>query len=186
MIGSRMSSKLPFKRMPGSSMRRQLAARFTSRFGSRFAVFGSGWTGPSAHGPVPYAGQAEVYGRSAAVLGCNNLYAKYSFSDRLPIALQSGRPLIHEFVEGAQEVFGVDSGVRWFRSIEEALHLTEEILNNPEQALVQAERARLLAEDRFTTYDALGYMIRALNSKRRSCGGAGEIVDNPWIGRTNL
>jgi len=186
MICSLVTSRIPFKRMPGSSMRQRLAARFTSRFGSRFAVFGSGWSGPNAHGPVPYGEQAEAYGRSAVALGCNNLYAKYYFSDRLPIAMQAGRPMVHEFVEGAVEVFGIDSGVNWFRSVDEAVRLTEAVLGDPEGALRRAERAHLLAEDRFTTYHAMQYMICALSSKRSICPGVDGTTANPWITRDLL
>ena len=67
LMGGDYSSRIPFRSMPGSRERRSLVRRFEAEFGERFAVFGSGWRGPSAHGPMAFAGQADVYKRSRVV-----------------------------------------------------------------------------------------------------------------------
>ena len=61
------------------------------RFGSRFAIFGRGWTGPSAQGAVAYSDQSSAI-RSGWVSANWDHFArepKY-FSDRLPTSLATG------------------------------------------------------------------------------------------------
>lgn len=186
MIGSCIRRRLPLGTYPGNVVRRRLVSAFSKRYGSRFGVFGSGWSGPNAMGPVQFASQSEVYGRALVALGNNNLFAPYCFSNRLPIAMQSGRPLVYNTDEGYEEVFGADPGVHWFGSVDDALRLTDALLADPEAALADAEKARRLAEDRFTTYHSLGYMIRVLNAKRGAHDGAAEIIGNPWMDREYL
>lgn len=183
MIGGLARSRLPFKSMPGSIVRRRLVAAFSERFGSRFAVFGPGWTGKCARGPVPYAEQASVYGRAAVVLGCNNLSARYYFSDRLPIGMLSNRPVIHEYVEGYEEVLGVDSGVCWFRSPSEAVAAAARVLEGRGDALVSPGRALSIAQCSLKTYNALDYIIRVLHEPTE---GRGTPNCNPWIRRPIL
>lgn len=62
-----------------------------TRFGSRFAIFGRGWTGPSAQGTVAYSDQSSAI-RSGWVSANWDHFAlepKY-FSDRLPTSLATG------------------------------------------------------------------------------------------------
>jgi len=186
MIGSKVRSRVPFRTMGGAVERSKLVEAFTRQYGARFAVFGHGWAGPSAQGPVPFEQQADICGRAACVLGNNHLYARYYFSNRLPIAMQAGRPVVHARVEGYEEVFGRDSGVRWFTTIEEALEKAQGVVSNPSCTAADAEEARVLAESRFTTFHALSYMIRVLSSKRSAQTSAEGIVANPWIDRERL
>ncbi|TLM84549.1 hypothetical protein FDW83_07495 [Pseudarthrobacter sp. NamE2] len=61
------------------------------RFGDRLAIYGRGWTGVGAMGPVEFSKQHEVI-RSAWVSANWDHYAKEPnyFSNRLPISLASG------------------------------------------------------------------------------------------------
>jgi len=58
------------------------------RFGSRVAVFGKNWAGPSAKGPIPFDAQQDAI-RSAWVSANWDHYAREEsyFSNRLPISL---------------------------------------------------------------------------------------------------
>ncbi|MCZ7663145.1 MAG: hypothetical protein M5U22_09560 [Thermoleophilia bacterium] len=188
MIGNRISSRLPFKDMPGAILRRKLVRMFERRLGNRFAVFGHGWTGASAQGPVDYEKQAEAYGLGIASLGCNNWFTRYYFSDRLPIAMASARPSIYYQGEGYDEVFGSDAGVFWYRDLDTAWKQFLAVSADPDAALERAERARNIAVSGFTTYRTLIYMLDVLaaHADAETQGVAVRPVPNPWISRSTL
>ncbi|MBL8362423.1 MAG: hypothetical protein JNN18_18185 [Rubrivivax sp.] len=110
MIGNRVRSRLPWRRMPGAAERSELARRLARRHGPRFALWGHGWRGHAGwQGPVAYAEQQQVLrrGHVAAAWGHYDREAGY-FSDRLPIGLLSGVPQVVNRQPGYRELFGDD------------------------------------------------------------------------------
>ena len=188
LIGNCIRSRYPFKDMPGAVFRRRLVDTFARRLGRRFAVFGFGWTGPSARGPISYEQQAEVYGLAPCALGCSNWFTRYYFSDRLPIAMSTGRAVVHYRDAGFDEVFGADAGVFWYTEIDGAWQQVRRVLDDPAAADAAAQRAHDLATARFTTYDTLAYMVEVLaaHARARERGGSVNLVRNPWIERPTL
>jgi hypothetical protein len=187
LIGNKITSRLPFKDLPGNAFRRRLITYFERRLGRRFAIFGEGWTGPSAQGPLPFERQATAYGMAAAALGCNNWFTRYYFSNRLPISMSSARPVIHLKDDGYDEVFGRDPGVFWFHDVEEAWRQFHLVMDHYAEAQEAAQRAEALARQHFTTYHAVSYMVRVLGSLAASREGQRvSLVPNPWIGRERL
>lgn len=184
MVGNRIASRVPFKRMPGAMLRERLVRFFSTRLGDRFAVYGSGWTGPSARGVVAYDEQAEAYGSGMAALGCNNWFAKYYFSDRLPIAMSCGRPVIHYKDAGYDEVFGSSSGVYWFQDLQSAWARFQQVMESPTEARESALRGSDYAERHLTTYESLRYMVDVLEAKSHPAQTTS--VPNPWIERVRL
>jgi hypothetical protein len=178
MVANRVRSRVPFKSLPGTHMREQLVHMFEQRLGSRFRVYGRGWEGPSASGPIDFTQQRDVYSSARVVLGTNNCFAKYYFSDRLPIAMSCGRPVLHYRDEGFGEVFGDDSGVFWFKNAEEAWAAFEQASADDASTASRALAGRHLAERLLTTERALEYMLGVLShvNERR-----GVEVRNPWI-----
>ncbi len=82
---------------PGRNERLQAVRILNETFGNRFAVFGDGWPPSSSyHGPVNQRRVCQdVYWKSLACLSIshfNNI--DHYFSDRLLMALSSGRPVI--------------------------------------------------------------------------------------------
>ena len=187
LIGNNITSRLPLKEFPGNVFRRRLVAQFERRLGRRFAIFGEGWTGPSAQGPLPFDEQAMAYGAALAAVGCNNLFTRYYFSNRLPISMSSARPVIYLKDDGYDEVFGRDPGIFWFHEPEEAWREFRFVMDHYTEAQDAAERAQELARRRFTTYHAVVYMVRVLDSLAAGREGAHvPPVPNPWIGRERL
>lgn len=188
LIGNRISSRLPFKTMPGAVLRQVLVNYFQRRLGPRFAVFGRGWTGRSAQGPIPPENQGLAYASGLAALGCNNWFARYYFSDRLPIIMSSGRPAIHYCDQGYGEVFGADPGVYWFQSPEEAWRRFRDALDDSDAAERAVTRAHELATTRLTTYHVVAYMVAVLGAyaEARASRQPVRVVENPWLARDRL
>lgn len=184
MIGNRVSSRRPLGTMPGARQRVHLVRSFGRQFGSRFAVFGDGWSGRSAHGSVPYIDQTHTLARARVVLGNASIDAPLAFSDRLPIAMSSGVPVIHSAVEDSRLLFGQDAPVRFFSSTSDALEAAKDLLARSQRERDEIGlRARDFALEKLTILRGLEYMIHTLESKR----GAQERertstpVMNPWL-----
>jgi len=187
LVGNKITSRLPLKDFPGNVFRRRLVAHFERRLGTRFAIFGQGWTGPSAQGPLPFDEQATAYGTALAGLGCNNWFTRYYFSNRLPISMSSARPVIHFKDAGYDEVFGSDPGIYWFRDVEQAWRQFRFVMDHYTEAQDAAQCVQELARQRFTTYHAVAYMVRVLDSLAAGREGtASSVVQNPWIGKVRL
>lgn len=178
-IGNRVSSRVPFRTMPGARERVRLVRRFSREFGARFAVFGEGWSGASAHGGVPFEEQTRAYARGRVVLANANLNAPYSFSNRLPIAMSSGVPVVHSALRGSELLFGERPPLRFFRDEDHALATAKELLSLSQRELdAIGEIARGLALSRFSMRFALRYMVQALESVR---SGVVNAPRNPWL-----
>jgi hypothetical protein len=76
-------------------------------FGDRLAVYGRGWTGPSAKGPIDYSRQYEAISKGWISANWDHFAIEPSyFSDRLPISLAVGSIHATTFHEGYSEIFG--------------------------------------------------------------------------------
>ena len=188
MIGNRPTSRVPFKTMPGLRWRVELAGAFQVQLGRRFAIFGSGWRGQCAQGPIEFSQQGEAYRRARLGVGNNNLRAAYYFSDRLPIAMSCGAVMLHNFEPGLSDVLGAGNPVRLFRTTAEACRLVETLLTDDVDYSNEREAAREIALTRLTMTCAQGYMLDVLGSVRRSLVGSPDSreVPNPWLGRGQL
>ena len=189
MIGNRPTSRIPFKTMPGLRWRIELVKMFEAKLGPRFAVFGHGWRGACAQGPIEFTQQGAAYSTARFGVGNNNLRAAYYFSDRLPIAMSCGAVMLHNFEPGLSEALGAGNPVRLFRTTAEAWRIVEALLQ-ADDAVYQGERqaAREIALARLTMTHAQGYMLDVLGSVRQSRAGSPEaaIVVNPWLGGEQL
>jgi len=130
MIGSNIKSRNPLRpSMSGTKLRSKIVKYFYKKLGNKFAVYGNGWKGNFAKGPIDYAKQSEVYHKSKIAIRVNNYKGKYYFSDGLPIAMLSGIPLIHNYEEGYNELWSNNPGIKFFKSVDEAWEMTELLLN---------------------------------------------------------
>lgn len=121
-----------------------------------------------------------VYKRSRVVLGTNNLHARYYFSDRLPIAMAAGRPLVHGCEEGMDLVFPSDVSPWWFRTPDQAWSLVSKILSGRIETEERVDCARRFAESRLTFVTALRYMVDVLDvvGPRHT---RDKLPPNPWL-----
>jgi Glycosyl transferases group 1 len=135
MIGNRVTSRIPFKSMPGARRREGLVRRLERRYGRRFAVYGAGWSGPSAKGPCAFDEQARVYQRATVAVGVNNSTYPLVFSNRVPIAMACGIPLVYSANPRFAEVFPDQVRATFFSTADEALALIDGLLETPPSSL---------------------------------------------------
>lgn len=152
LVGNHVSSRIPFKTLPGARRRATLVRAFERRFGKRFAVYGDGWTGPSARGKCAFDLQQQLNTSSRIVIGVNNSTYPYVFSNRLPIALACGAPVLYGKNPGFDKVFGRQLAGRFFESIPDALALAEDMLASDDATLLAESTAnRSFFEKNLTT-----------------------------------
>jgi hypothetical protein len=164
MIGNRATSRIPFKRMPGARRREQLVRALERRYGARFALYGSGWTGPSARGSCRFDEQAAVYERATVAVGVNNSTYPLVFSNRLPIAMACGIPLVYSSNPRFSEVFPDAVRTTFFSGAREALRLIDESLDaEPSTLEEQSLRNRAFFEANLTKTAVARFIVeRAL------------------------
>jgi hypothetical protein len=104
-VGNKVSSRIPFKTMPGAHRRALIVKALIKRYGRGVAVYGSGWTGPNAMGPIAFDEQTDVYRKARLTVGVNNSTYPYVFSNRLPITLAVGVPVLYRRNPGYDILF---------------------------------------------------------------------------------
>lgn len=184
MIGNITRSRIPFKTFPGSILRLKIADYFYKKLGSKFAVYGNGWNGPYAKGPVAMDQQHKANQSGRIAIGTHNLPAHYYFSNRLPIALTSGVPIIYKYQKGMEHIFREVDYPYFFNSIEEAWTKTEKLLDLPQEEIDrQGQEFKNFALSNLSVKSILTYVISVLNDYRLSRTTGEQIFerDNPWI-----
>ena len=190
MIGNNIKSRIPFRiTMPGTKLRRRLVTELCKEYKKKFAVFGNNWKGNCANGISSYLDQHKIYSRSRITIAINNLSGKYYFSDRLPIAMLSGIPIIHKFEDGFNELFDDFKEIRFFKSFEEAFQICQELLQKSDSELNEiGEKLYNYALNKFSVEFVFQYMIDVLKEKYYN---KNEInfnykVLNPWLNIMNV
>jgi hypothetical protein len=134
MIANRNHSLRPWRVLPGARQRIDLVDRLTARFGSRFAVFGSGWISPSAAGPVGYDQQHAILKQARVSVNWDHFPTEpMYYSDRLPISLAAGVPHVTTWHEGYADLFGAParSGLFWAPSVKRLVSVVEDLVQRP-------------------------------------------------------
>lgn len=190
MIGNNVTSRIPWRTAPGSRWRKELAECFFKKLGERFAIFGYGWKTTYGKGPIPFAEQVNLYHSSRVALGVNNwLGPRYYFSNRLPIALSSGVPVVHNYESGYEEIFKPEEDFIFFKTTSEAWNMTKRLLEKDQKELDGIGlKAYKFALKRLTATDTMRYIISVLRDHKLSQedGKEVEIRANPWINARQL
>jgi hypothetical protein len=181
LVGNRVHSRRPFSTMPGARRRTRLVRRLQQRYGSRFAVFGAGWSGPSAMGPCTFDEQALLYSVSAVAVGVNNSTYPLVFSNRLPICLASGVPLAYSRNPGFEEVFDADSDDMFFSSSAEAIDRIDRLLSCDATELLElSSRSRGFFERNLTRQIVCRHVVEAaIRCRTRHQAGSTESGAQP-------
>ncbi|WP_327354646.1 glycosyltransferase family protein [Streptomyces sp. NBC_01304] len=126
-----------------------------------FSVYGKRWRGPYARGPVPYFEQQAAMRRALVTVGWNR-YRGYPgfFSDRLPIAMASGRVHVSSRHPDLDWLPGPDDGLHLLDSPAEAADCVRALLTeDPRLLLDRAARMRRWVLDHLTETHALRHML---------------------------
>lgn len=190
MIGNNVKSRIPWRTAPGSRWRKELAEYFFKKLGKRFAVFGYGWKAKYGKGPLPFPEQVNLYHSSRVALGVNNwLGPRYYFSNRLPIALSSGVPVVHNYESGYEEIFKPVENFSFFKTTSDAWNITKQLLEKDQKELDEIGlKTHMFAMNRLTATNIMRYMISVLMDYNlaQEKGKEVEITANPWINAPQL
>jgi hypothetical protein len=171
MVGNRITSRVPLRRLPGAREREQLARELGSRFGDRFGLFGEGWDGfTGARGPVAFDDQGTI-NRSAWVAAGWDHFAKTPryFSNRLPIALASGTPYVGNDVPGLDALVPPGSGVLTAPTPTAVADVVTELLALPHDELVAlGQRAVEAAEHHLCQQHHYTRLVESLIERRHA------------------
>jgi hypothetical protein len=163
MIANRSTARTPFTGHPNSRQREQLVRLLQRRYGERFAIFGKGWDGPSAKGPIDYSKQNAAI-HSGWISANWDHYANEPayFSDRLPTTLATGSVHVTTQHPGFEEIFPESNPfIKFGASPKEIVSVIEEILCalDPDQALAAALEGQRFAHGNFRQDDQLVSML---------------------------
>lgn len=142
MIGNRITSRIPFFRIPGAREREALASKLAERLGGRFAIFGNGWEGfPCARGAIPFHEQENAIRNAWLSIGWDHFdKTPFYFSDRLPISLLSGIPHITNYQPGYEKLFLDGHHLFFASSVDNAVDMVSYLLSQPRNYLIDVGR----------------------------------------------
>ena len=184
MVANFFSSRLPWRNFPGIRWRVKIAKYFYKKLGKRFAVFGNKWKGPFACGPVTFKEQTSINHKSRIVLGVNTSNCDYYFSNRMPICMSSGVPIVNNYQKGFDEIFRDIDYPYFFKTTEEAWIIARNLLDKSQSELDEiGSRTRDFALAHLSKYKILKYMIDVLCDHKLSqeTNKPLHIRPNPWI-----
>jgi hypothetical protein len=149
-------------RLPGAGERVRVV-RGLGRLGCRLGVFGSGWHGPHARGPVPFERQIAVLHSARMSVGWDH-YGRYPgyFSDRLPISGAAGRVHVGQGRPGMEWLPGPQDGLHLMRTPRDAVDRVGDLLREEQHELDSAaERLRRWVRSRLTDLHSVQFMLGA-------------------------
>lgn len=172
MIGNRVQSRIPFKRMPGSKERVDLADELFRRLGGRFAVYGCNWGNrPYAQGPLPFDRQVDCVRSSWVTVSWDHFHdVPYYFSDRLPIALAAGVPHVTNRQPGYETFFRDAAGLVHAPGVIGVADAVSALLSRPRRELLDlGEQAKLFAYERLSARRVYADLITVVAEQMRGC-----------------
>ena len=180
-IGNRVRSRLPFRTMPGARRRSRVTARLVGDGRFRVAVFGRGWEGPSAKGSTTFEEQSTVYRSARLTVGINNSTYPYVFSNRLPVALASGIPLLYHANPGFSAVFGDELRGVFFAEERQVLDRVQQRLSEPPEQLTEKSLAgRRFFERNLTTTVVARHILERAQCRRTEPAASVSAAESRW------
>ncbi|WP_161794227.1 glycosyltransferase family protein [Demequina sediminicola] len=110
-IANASRPRLPWRGHPGGRARRRFIEIASQEFGARLALYGNGWSGQSARGPVPFWEQGDALGTSWVSANWDHYprEPRY-FSNRLAISLAAGGIHFTTHHPGYEDFLPVNAG----------------------------------------------------------------------------
>lgn len=166
-------------RFAGTRQREELVDALTQQFGSRFAVFGDGWTGPSSKGVISFAQICGVYAQAATCVGFDHQVGPYQFSNRLPIAFSCGVPVVQARFVGAGEIVPLIDDHQFFDDPAGVVEAVQRIIGMTPRALDGVSWAERRTAESMSVDTVLEYILRVASCPVRGQDPA--ELPNPWL-----
>lgn len=112
-------------------------------------------------GPVPFDQQSRVYASSLLSVGMDNLLDRWFFSNRLPVALASGIPLLYQRNPGFSEVFPADLNDLFFDEPRSVFGAIDELVSSDRRRLDESSwKNRGFFEANLTKVSVARFIVR--------------------------
>ncbi|MRR39017.1 glycosyltransferase family 1 protein [bacterium] len=93
-----------------------------------------------AMGPCSFDDQSRIYRSAIITVGIENLLLPWYFSDRLPIALASGIPVVYQRSIGFDDIFPPQMAGSWFSDERRMFALVDKLLDGDTSFLKTVSR----------------------------------------------
>lgn len=147
--------------VPGARQRRRLVKSLQGERRIRFGVYGRGWSGATALGPIAYGNQVKAMRQSLITVNWDHFPSLPGYnSDRLPISLLAGR--VHVSTRHPQTPWlpGIESGLVLAKSPHAARSAVVELARrSPEELLELGQRAHQWVLGRLSDVESMRFML---------------------------
>jgi hypothetical protein len=150
-----------FERVVGARDRLRLIRGLRSVPDCRVALYGRGWRGAAARGPVPFDRTTAALRHARITVGWDH-YHHYTgyFSNRLPVSMYAGRVHVSSRPPGVGWLPGPEGGLHLVDTPREGIDRVRDLLRcDPRELHTAGLRARNWVRERLTNLHALLYML---------------------------
>lgn len=137
----RFASRRPIVSIPTALKRRYAVKQLERAFRGRFAVYGSGWKGPSALGGVPFKEQVALFRRSRVVVDSPPRVSEVLYSsDRAYFIAGSGSSLVMPYTPKFELLFEPDVHAHFVYRLRDVVDVCRRVLSLPPDVRSEKER----------------------------------------------
>jgi len=184
-IGSNTIGRNPLSSHNMAAKKRgNIVAALARRYGTRFGLFGNGWSGlKSWQGPIPYLAQVSTMRRGRLVFGgYPHTLADYYLSDRPFIAMGSGIPFLDYCVPKVDRIFRPEEHWYLYRDERDLFAQCDRLLGEDQTDLMaRAKTAADLVHEKHTQYHRMKFAAQVMRDLREA-RQAGRKCPVPHIG----
>lgn len=181
--GARLVSRRPVVSVPTALKRRCVVGLLERAFGKKFAVYGYGWKGPSAHGAVPFKEQVPLFKKGKVVVDFPPRISEVLYaSDRPYFIAGSGSSLVMPYTPKFELLFEPDVHVHFACRLRDVVDVCRRVLSLPtdvrsenERQTVEYIRRRNLVSHRV---DTILSVLEAIMRQRRGEFSQEESLDH--------
>jgi hypothetical protein len=177
LIGGRYAHAGLFCRLPGGAARASLVRRLQRRRDLRIAIYGSGWNGRGAEGPVPFAHQTDVIRQALMSVNWDHFPRHEAYAtDRLAMALIAGRVHVTTRHRGYDWLPGEDAGLFFEASVRDTVRRVIDLAKLPQNEVLELGAAGYRwVKGRLSDREAARFMLGAVDERYLS-----GLPEEPW------
>lgn len=137
----RFVSRRPVVSIPTVLKRRSVVKRLERAFREKFAVYGYGWKGASAHGGIPFKEQVALFRRSRVVVDSPPRVSEVLYSsDRAYFIVGSGSSLVMPYTPKFELLFEPDVHACFVYRLRDVVDVCRRVLSLPPDVRAENER----------------------------------------------
>jgi hypothetical protein len=126
----------------------------------------------------------SVYADARVCVGIDHSVGAFQFSNRLPIALAIGIPLVHSSFHGAPEVLSGLGANQFFRDAEGAIKAIDLLSETGSEQLDRLSETQRAVAGTMSCDSVMAYMARSALAIAQ--GGDPRRVANPWVRNASI